>query len=224
MQQADDHLTIDQLQAQHTDQATSAHSREQAILDQILSQQEFDQAKQPSLWDRVMDKLSDWLNRHLTGIASLSRQSKWIARTFVWAVILLPCGLLAWWLVQQERRLRSLSLRTSASGSLSPDSPSARDWQAWLEDAKRFAGNGQWRDALHHLYWAAISRLESGRVWPADRARTPREYLQLLAADDPRRGDLTALTRQFEGAWYGFGAVSEPDYRVAIERVERLAR
>src|ERR1035441_9342535 len=63
---------------------------------------------------------------------------------------------------------------------------SARDWQLWLADARRAAAAGQWREAIHFVYWAAISRLESKRLWPADRARTPREYLSLVAAEDPR--------------------------------------
>ncbi len=41
------------------------------------------------------------------------------------------------------------------------------------------------------------------RMWPADRARTPREYLRLLPAADPRLENLTTLTRSFERTWYG---------------------
>ena len=65
------------------------------------------------------------------------------------------------------------------------------------------AAKGQWREAIHFLYWASIARLESRRLWPADRARTPREYLALLAGTDPRKTNLTALTRSFERTWYG---------------------
>ena len=74
-----------------------------------------------------------------------------------------------------------------------------------------------WREAIHFLYWAAISRLESRRLWPADRARTPREYLALLAQEDPRRARLAALTGSFELVWYGGRAAAESDYRRAEE-------
>ena len=72
-----------------------------------------------------------------------------------------------------------------------------------------------WREAIHFVYWAAISRLESKRLWPADRARTPREYLALVAPDDSRRDNLAALTRSFERTWYGGRPAGEGDYRAA---------
>lgn len=223
--QAIDHLALDQQQAAGAvEEPNGNHQRQQQTLDAILSAQEFDQVKQPSLWNQLTDKLVDWANRHVSSIASLGHKSRWIARAFIWSIILLPCVLLAWWVIRQERQLRSLGLRDKPGENLPAGSPAARDWQKWLEEARELAAARQWRAAIHNLYWAAISRLESRRVWPADRARTPREYLQLLAADDPRRADLTVLTRQFESAWYGFRDVAEPDYTSAFDRVERLAR
>jgi hypothetical protein len=73
------------------------------------------------------------------------------------------------------------------------------------------------------LYWAAISRLESRGLWPVDRARTPREYLDLIAATDPRRDDLTSLTRGFERIWYGYRFAAEPEYRTARLLLDKLA-
>ncbi len=99
---------------------------------------------------------------------------------------------------------------------------SARDWQLYLEDAHGAAAAGEWRQALHFVYWAAISRLESKRLWPADRARTPREYLALVAVDDPRRAGLASLTGSFERTWYGGRAAGEGDYRQAEELATAL--
>lgn len=65
------------------------------------------------------------------------------------------------------------------------------------------------------MYWASISRLESGRLWPADRARTPREYLALISPEDPRWGRLAELTGRFERTWYGGRAAGEQEYRQA---------
>jgi hypothetical protein len=72
-----------------------------------------------------------------------------------------------------------------------------------------------WREAIHLVYWAAIARLESRRLWPADRARTPREYLALIAPEDPRRAGLAALTGSFERTWYGGRSAAESDFRRA---------
>ena len=77
------------------------------------------------------------------------------------------------------------------------------------------AARGDWREAIHFLYWAAISRLEARRMWPTDRARTPREYLALVAADDARKPGLGALTREFELTWYGGRPAGESEYRGA---------
>ena len=99
---------------------------------------------------------------------------------------------------------------------------SARDWQLWLEDARRAAAAGLWREAIHFVYWASISRLESRRLWPADRARTPREYLALVAPEDPRKAGLARLTGSFELTWYGGRAAGERDYRQAEELAKGL--
>jgi len=96
-----------------------------------------------------------------------------------------------------------------------PGAASARDWQLWLEDAQRAANSGLWREAIHFVYWAAISRLESRRLWPADRARTPREYLALVDAGDPRKPGLSQLTHTFERVWYGGRDAGESDYKSA---------
>ncbi|MGA3101139.1 MAG: DUF4129 domain-containing protein [Terracidiphilus sp.] len=75
---------------------------------------------------------------------------------------------------------------------------------------------------IDFLYWASISRLEAKRLWPADRARTPREYLALLNGTDPRKPNLTALTRSFERMWYGGRAAQASDFNAALEQAAAL--
>ena len=99
---------------------------------------------------------------------------------------------------------------------------SARDWQLWLGDARKAADASQWREAIHSVYWAAISRLESKRLWPADRTRTPREYLALVAPEDQRRAGLAALTGSFERIWYGGLPAGESDYLKAEQLAAAL--
>ena len=84
------------------------------------------------------------------------------------------------------------------------------------------AAIGLWREAIHFVYWASIARLESKRIWPADRARTPREYLRLMAGSDPRKQSLTALTRSFERTWYGGRAAESFDFKAALELAAAL--
>jgi hypothetical protein len=104
----------------------------------------------------------------------------------------------------------------------SPGAPSAREWQLWLKDAQAMAAENRWREAIHFVYWASIARLESRRLWPADRARTPREYLGLLPGADPRKPSLTALTWSFERTWYGGRAAASSDFKAALEMASEL--
>jgi streptomycin 6-kinase len=64
--------------------------------------------------------------------------------------------------------------------------------------------------------------MESMRLWPADKARTPREYLKLLKSDDPRRGGLLNLTRSFERVWYGGREADESTYANATKVAREL--
>ena len=57
--------------------------------------------------------------------------------------------------------------------------------------------------------------IRASGLWPADRARTPREYLALVAAEDPRKPSLAKLTGSFERIWYGGRPAGESDYRSA---------
>jgi uncharacterized protein DUF4129 len=138
----------------------------------------------------------------------------------VWGFILAICIGLVWGLMQLERRWRVRLVPDDHAPA--PGAASARDWQLWLEDARRAAAAGLWREAIHFVYWASISRLESRRLWPADRARTPREYLALVAADDARKPGLTTLTGSFERVWYGGRPAGETDYRKAEEIASAL--
>ena len=195
-----------------------AHDWERATLHQVLAGREFRNLEETTAKDTVLEKLGTWLNQVFAGAAKLTAHAAWVGRAIVWGFILTVCVGLAWLLIQLERKGR---IRLAPeSGGPAPGAASARDWQLWLEDARKAAAASQWREAIHFVYWAAISRLEARRLWPADRARTPREYLALVAAADPRRTGLAALTGSFERIWYGGRAADESDYRDA----EQLAR
>ena len=58
-------------------------------------------------------------------------------------------------------------------------------------------------------------------MWKPDRARTPREYLRLLGANEYRE-TLTALTRIFELAWYAKRDASEKTFSETLQELEKL--
>jgi hypothetical protein len=104
------------------------------------------------------------------------------------------------------------------------------DWEVWLAQARQFANEQHWREAIHRVYWAAIARIESSGAWQPDRTRTPREYLNLIDRQSASRNDLAELTRALELFWYGGRPATERDYAEAcrllnqLDHLERLQR
>lgn len=200
--------------------AAPDYAQERATMKQVLSGRDFRGLESHRLRDSLLEKLGEWLNRFFESIEKLHASSALAGRVIVWGFILAVCVGLAWGLLQLERRWR-IRLVPESDGPAA-GAASARDWQLWLADARRAAAAGEWREAIHFVYWAAISRLESKRLWPADRARTPREYLALVTADDPRRAGLATLTGSFERTWYGGRAAVESDYLQAEKLADGL--
>ena len=217
LQDAEKRLGDDLAQANHPVGNPPPNTHERETMKQVLAGPDFRNLEQPTVRDSMLEKVGNWLNRFFESAASLKARSAWVGRVLVWGFTLAVCIALVWGLLQLERRWRiRLTPETDRPGD---GAASARDWQLWLEDARKAADTGQWREAIHFVYWASISRLESKRLWPADRARTPREYLALVAADDSRRTGLMQLTGSFERTWYGGRPASETDY----EKAERLS-
>ena len=197
-----------------------AHDAERAVMKQVLAGKDFRNLQAESTQQSALEKFARWVNAFFDSASNLTARSAWLGRLIVWGFIVAVCVGLIWGLIQFERRWR-VRLVPESDGPAA-GAASARDWQLWLEDARRAATAGKWREAIHFVYWAAISRLESKRLWPADRARTPREYLALVAAEDARKAPLGALTRSFERVWYGGRAAGEREYRRAEEIANRL--
>ncbi len=217
---AETRLSGDLTQTQQAAPPAGPHAEQRAAMKQVLAGRDFRHLEAPTARDAALERIGNWLNRLFAGAARLRARSAWIGRLIVWGFILAVFATLAWALLQLERRWRIRLVPEMDSPA--PSAASARNWQLWLDDARLSAAAGRWREAIHFLYWAAISRLESRRLWPADRARTPREYLALVSAEDPRRPGLARLTASFERIWYGGRTAGESDYRKAEELATAL--
>jgi hypothetical protein len=220
LQAAETRLASDLAQIDAPPASQHAHSQQRAAMAQVLAGRDFRNLGQPDPGETLWEKIVNWINMLFETAANFGARSPWIGRALIGGFILIVCVGLVWGLLQLERRWR-IRLVPEDHG---PDrgAASARDWQLWLEDARAAAAAGLWREAIHFVYWAAISRLESRRLWPADRARTPREYLALVAPDDPRKPRLATLTRSFEHTWYGGRPAAESDYRAAEQLANAL--
>ena len=201
--------------------AKSAPTQQRQTLDRILAASEYHPAVAgPSLLDRVLEKVGNWIDNIIGKLEQAGFKSKWVGRTAEILFVLALTIALVWFLIRLERqgRMSAANFLPGTGGAAA----SARDWQLWLEDARRAAAQSAWRDAIHLLYWASISRLESLGPWPADRARTPREYLALLTQENAHHADLKALTRSFERTWYAGRPAAEADFRHAAEVAAKL--
>jgi hypothetical protein len=217
LKDAQTRLAADLAQAAAAAAPMPGHDRERAAMKQVLAGNEYRNLAEDTAKNSVLEKAGTWLNDLLASAVRASARAPWLGRALVWGFIGAVCVALAWGLLQLERRWR-IRLVPEDHGPAS-GAASSIPWQLWLEDARRAAAAGLWREAIHFLYWAAISRLESRRLWPADRARTPREYLALVAPEDPRQPGLATLTGSFERVWYGGRPAAESDY----QRAEQIA-
>lgn len=196
-------------------------SEAKRTLSSILATSEFKHITQPSLFARAINRVLQWLDRHLARFAVNRGRGRWLTRLFMGTVVLGSCTALIWWFVAQSRR-QGLGFLPAANES-QDNSLSTRDWRRWRDEAQELSQAGRWREAIHGLYWAAIARLESRGLYSADRTRTPREYLAILRPGNEHRSELDALTRTFECIWYGHYPAGKQEYEQARVLFERLA-
>ncbi len=184
----------------------SAH----AAAARVLASEEFQTDGEPSWLDRQIARLQDAVFELLAGMGRLGNRNPWIAPLIEWFCFgLTAAGMLLFF----YRSLRRQSLRLSlAAETAAVQSQPLIDWAARVEAAERA---GDFRKALHDLYWGAIASLEARRAWRPNPTRTPREYIDLLRQDNGTRDALRALTRRFELSWYGFGVPGAADVEAA---------
>jgi hypothetical protein len=114
------------------------------------------------------------------------------------------------------RRSNAAALELAAAA---PRRAAAREWALRAMTAARA---GDVREAVRCGYHAVVSRLDEQGAWRMDESRTPREYLALLPAGDPRSAALAELTGQFEQIWYGRRQPTGDDARRVADYLERL--
>ena len=216
---AQERLRIDEEQVDGKPTGNPAYAAQRKSLNAILAQREYKGVTEVAPRNRVQEWFENLLDRIFLGLAGVGARAPWIGTLLEVLLIAAALTILVWLFIRLERNAR---VRMVPDVETVPGAPSAREWQLWLKDAQTAAAAGAWREAIHSVYWASISRLESNRLWPADRARTPREYLVLLGMSDPRKTTLTALTRNFERTWYGGREAVADDFNAALHLAAEL--
>jgi Domain of unknown function (DUF4129) len=198
--------------------AVVSRAAERTALTAILDRAEFRQADR-SLMQRVLETVAIWINRRLAGLAEYSSHRRWLGLLLEWGLAALACLSLAYWFLRQMRRARGLQ---AEKASRAENTLAMRNWEHLRQEAEQAAQQYRWRDAVRSYYWATIARFESRGQWPADQARTPREYLRLILSGHPKHDDLSLLTRRFEACWYGSETATQLDCDTARQIFERL--
>jgi hypothetical protein len=191
-------------------------SAKRAELNSILARPEFRDVQGPNWLDRLKQRLLGFLI-HLLELVFRSSAIPTISKYLVYVLIGLAVAALGYF------AYRSIWSGESFERVVPTELPvSAKEWAIWLKEARAAAANSEWRDAIHLAYWAGISFLERQGMWKPDRARTPREYLRLLASSSEHRETLTALTQIFERAWYAKRDTSERTFSQTLQELEKL--
>ena len=186
-------------------------------LDEILSAREFDRVRGPTALDLFKQRVQAWIRNLLRKINPKLPDLQDAGQWFVWGMIALASVIAGIWLYRVSQQNMGADTR-----EILPFMPSARNWREWLADARARAAQGEWRDAIHYGFWAAVSRLESEGVWPPDKTRTPREYLNAIPGSSLSKEPFAAMTRKFEASWYGSRPTTEADFAQFAAHLERL--
>lgn len=211
------HLSALRAAAEHMDTQPSALGDARTQLDKVFARREFRELAGPSRWQKLIARVEQWLfNKFVWLLRRLHINAK-AGNALAWTVIGLAFAFLCYWIWKR--------LRESSPASKPPASASDSVWRTsrqWLDDALAAAERGDYREAIHCGYWAAIARLEDSGVLTRDRARTPRESLRQLDSRPREQTPLRDLTRHFELVWYGYRPASADDWSGARTQLEQM--
>ena len=192
------------------------YSAERAKLDQILKRREYrfvrEGAESETFWDQILDRLWQWV----TGLLDRAGNHPKVTNFLRWGIVIALGLILLAWLAYTLTRV---SYRRIPAHEGEVRATPARDW---VEEARKAATRGEYRDAIRIIYGAAVLALGEAGAWQVDPSRTHREYARLLPRDSLRRPHLIALTDCFERVWYGRAQASARDYEAALAELESL--
>lgn len=188
-----------------------------ARLDHILASSEFNHVKGPSALEVLRQRIGAWILKQLRKLNPKIPDLADTGYIFIWIVITLASSVAGVWLYRLSRQNLTGSKR-----EILPFLPASRNWHEWLRQARGEAARGEWRNAVHFGFWAAVSRLEAEGVWTPNKTRTPREYLKAIPDSNLARQPFASLTRTFEASWYGAHPMTESDFAQFNAHLESL--
>jgi len=170
-------------------------------------------------WDELWQALDRWLRNQPDPEPDVKTPTWGGPMPAANAVMLLALGLaiaLGGFLIFRfTRRTPGDQVETDASVvalklSQDPMSALSKPAQTWASLADALAAQGEFREAIRHLYLAFLARLHADGRITYDTTRSNWEYLRELKAPSAVRVAFRELTRRFDFAWYGHLLV-DPD-------------
>ncbi len=196
-----------------------------SALDKILRRAEFGGVQKESALEKLREWIYFWLYRVLERLFGAINRHPIGGKILFWLVVVAAVVWLATMLFRYwtgRGRLEEMQKLSAVAATLT--------WQEWIRAAREAAGRGDFREAVHAVYWAGIAQLEDRGVVPRDRTHTPREYLRQLSdaasasviAPPGQKETLAELTSCLERVWYGRRAATQDDFRASLQQAEAL--
>jgi hypothetical protein len=184
-------------------------------LEKILNGREFAGAQGPSPWEIWKARAARWVAEKVYRLLSRLHLGATAGNLLAWIIVGFAFIALCYWAWQTLSRI-------SRVPSPAPPPADAADSRLWTKDALAAGERGDYREAVHCAYWAAVVDLEGRGLLKRDRSRTPRESLRLLHAHPIQQKFLREFTRHFELIWYGYRPASAEDWTDARNHLEKM--
>jgi hypothetical protein len=138
------------------------------------------------------------------------------------AAVVLAAVVYALFVASRERAASDPALlpKTKTEEAAVPMDALRKPPEGWLEDARKYVGRGDFRQAIRCLMLAILNSLHRARQIDYEKSKTNRECLAGFRGEPARRGDFSSLILLFELAWYGAAPMGPADY----QRAEQMAR
>lgn len=184
-------------------------------LAKVYARSEFRGLNGPGVFDQWLARAERWIEKQMERILRSIHVPPRFGRVLIWPVLALALGVLAYlvWRLLRDSTATPIPQFDTETPEIDP---------AWLKEALAMAERGEYREAVHLGYWAAITRLEHRQLLKRDRTRTPRESLRQLESHPAERGILREQTVRLERIWYGCREATPNDWTNALSELREI--
>jgi hypothetical protein len=174
---------------------------------------------QPSLVERMLRKISDWLNELFNTVSDPTRGGRgggWLAWIVIIVLLVAVIAVVAWW-------MRGRQNTRSERGALLADAPStARDHRT---AAERHAAAGEWAAAIRERLRTIARDLEERVILDPRPGRTADELAAEAGEALPDLAEeLWAGVLTFDDVWYGDRSGTREGYEQLTRLEERVRK